>query len=115
MLKATPSVTKPDIINQKATKLKVDSAAAVRTSYVTRIMAQEEGAKSKNLKFCRGPPYMTSAVAGKEGGPQKADNKEQNQLLCVSDGGGGVKKSENFADVIYGSPLGLGLIPSFVS
>ena len=29
--------------------------------------------------------------------------KEQNQLICDSDQGGG-KKSENFADIIYGSP-----------
>ena len=30
--------------------------------------------------------------------------KEQNQLICDSDQGGG-KKSENVADIIYGSPL----------
>ena len=36
-----------------------------------------------------------------EGCPQKADEK----LSCDSDKGGGVKKSEHFADVIYGSPL----------
>ena len=36
----------------------------------------------------------------------KSRRKEQNQLICDSDkGGGGVKKSEYFADVIYGSPL----------
>ena len=37
VLKATLSVTKPDIIHQKATKLKVDTAVAVSASNVTRI------------------------------------------------------------------------------
>ena len=45
---------------------------------------------------------MTSALQG-EGDPQKEDKKEQNQLICDSDRG--VPKSEQFADVIYGSPL----------
>ena len=39
------------------------------------------------------------------GGSPKSRQKEQNQLICDSDRGGGVKKSENFADVIYGSPV----------
>ena len=48
---------------------------------------------------------MTSAVGGGEGSPNSRQ-KEQNQLICDSDKGSeGVKKSENFADVIYGSPL----------
>ena len=34
------------------------------------------------------------------GGSPKSRRKEQNQLICDSDMGGGVKKSENFADVI---------------
>ena len=39
-------------------------------------------------------------------GSPKSRRKEQNQLICDSDKrGGGVKKSEKFADVIYGSPL----------
>ena len=46
---------------------------------------------------------MTSAVGGGEGGSPKSRQKEQNQLICDSDKG--VKKSENFADIIYGSPL----------
>ena len=39
------------------------------------------------------------------GGSPKSRRKEQNQLICDSDEGG-VKKSENFTDVMYGSPLG---------
>ena len=35
----------------------------------------------------------------------KSSQKKQNQLICDSDKGEGVKKSENVADVIYGSPL----------
>ena len=31
--------------------------------------------------------------------------KDQNQLICDSDKGGGVHKSEHFADIIYGSLL----------
>ena len=46
---------------------------------------------------------MTSAMGGGKGSP-KNKQKEQNQLICDSDKGGGVKKSENYADVIYGSP-----------
>ena len=40
-------------------------------------------------------------------GSPKNRLKEQNQLICDSDRGGerGVKNSENFADVMYGSPL----------
>ena len=36
------------------------------------------------------------------GGSLKSRREEQNQLICDSDKG--VKKSENFADVIFGSP-----------
>ena len=49
---------------------------------------------------------MTSALGGGEGGPPKTDvqggvwSKQMN-----ADKGGGVKKSENFEDVTYGSPL----------
>ena len=50
-----------------------------------------------------GLPYMTSAVGGGRGSP-KNRQKEQSQLIFDSDKGG-VKKSENFVDVIYGSPL----------
>ena len=45
---------------------------------------------------------MTSAV----GGPLKNIQKEQNQLICDSDKGGeGVKNSEHFEDILYGSWL----------
>ena len=44
---------------------------------------------------------MTSTV----GGSPKNRQKEQNQRIFDSDRGEGVKKFENFADVIYGSPL----------
>ena len=46
---------------------------------------------------------MTSVLEGGRGSP-KSRGKEQNQLICDSDKGERVKKSENFADVIYGSP-----------
>ena len=40
------------------------------------------------------------------GGPQKADERNKNLLICDSDKGEEeVKKSKNVADVIYGSPL----------
>ena len=42
---------------------------------------------------------MTSAV-GRGRGSTKSRRKEQNLLICYGD-----KKSETFADVIYGSPL----------
>ena len=46
------------------------------------------------------------SVVGGGGGSPKSRQKDQNQLICDSDKGGeGVKKSKNFADVIYGSPL----------
>ena len=51
---------------------------------------------------------MTSALKGREGGPGKADEvREFSKGGCVKmlTGGEGVKQSENFADVIYGSPL----------
>ena len=38
-------------------------------------------------------------------GSPKSRRKEQNQLICDSGRGEGVKKSEIFADVIVGSPL----------
>ena len=44
---------------------------------------------------------MTSALKGGGVSP-KSRRKEQNQLICDSDKG--VVKSENFANVIYGSP-----------
>ena len=47
---------------------------------------------------------MMSAVGGGGGSP-KSRQKEQHQLICDSDRGEGVKKSENFADAIYGSLL----------
>ena len=47
---------------------------------------------------------MTSAVGGGRGSP-KSRPKEQNHLISVCDKGGRGKKSENFANVIYGSPL----------
>ena len=48
---------------------------------------------------------MTFAVGGGRGSP-KSRRKEQNQLICDNERGReGVKKCENFADVIYGSPL----------
>ena len=47
---------------------------------------------------------MTSAVGG---GSPKSLRKEHNQQISVRDKGGGVKKSDNFAFVIYGSPLTL--------
>ena len=52
----------------------------------------------------RGLPYMMSAVCGGRGYP-KSRRKEKNQLICDIDRGRGVKKSQNFADVMYGSPL----------
>ena len=45
---------------------------------------------------------MTSAMDRRRGS-QKSRQEEQNQLIC--DSNRGVKKSEKFADVIYGSPL----------
>ena len=61
-------------------------------------------ANATTKSVVRGLPYMTSAVGGGGGSP-KSRRKEQNQLICDSDKGEGVNKSENFADVIYGSPL----------
>ena len=56
---------------------------------------------------------MTSAVGGGRGVPKK-QTKKQNQLICDRNRGGGIKKSENFADVIYGSPLVKIVIPGIV-
>ena len=50
----------------------------------------------------RGLPYMTSEVDGGRGIP-KSRQKEQNQLICDSDKGGGVEKDEICADIIYGN------------
>ena len=50
-----------------------------------------------------GLPYITSAVGG---GSQKSRQKERGCVHSVRDKEGeGVQKFENFADVIYGSPL----------
>ena len=38
------------------------------------------------------------------GGSPKSRRREQNLLICDSNKGGGGQKSDNFADVIYGSP-----------
>ena len=44
---------------------------------------------------------MTSAWGGGEGGTQKADDSTDKSRECDSDkGGGGIKNSVNFADVI---------------
>ena len=56
------------------------------------------------VRSIRGLPCMTSVVGG-GGGPPKSRQKDQNQLICDSDKGEGVQKSE---DVIYGSPLSMG-------
>ena len=53
---------------------------------------------------------MMSAVGGGRGSP-KSRQEEHNQLICDSDKGGRGQKSENFADVICGSPETRG--PSF--
>ena len=45
---------------------------------------------------------MMSALGG---GPPKADDSTDKLRECDSDKGGGVKKSENFADVICTWPL----------
>ena len=54
----------------------------------------------------RGLPFETSALRG-EGVPSKADivsNLSKGGCVKLRTRGEGVKKSENFADVIYGSP-----------
>ena len=48
-------------------------------------------------------PYLTSSLGV---GFSKSIQKVQNQQIYVPDRGG-TKKSNNFADVIYGSPLSL--------
>ena len=60
-------------------------------------------AKAEMQRGVGGLPYMTSVVGGGRGFP-KSRRKEQNQLICDSDKGGGVKKSKNFVDVMYGIP-----------
>ena len=52
----------------------------------------------------RGLPYLTSEVGEGEGVQKKQTKRKKNQLICDSDKGETVKKSQNFADVIYGSP-----------
>ena len=52
----------------------------------------------------RGHTFMTPAVGG-GGGPQTRRPKEGGCMNSVHDKGGGGQKSENFADVIYGSTL----------
>ena len=42
---------------------------------------------------------MTSAVGGGEVGPQKANEREKNQLICDSDKGGGGKQS--YMEALY--------------
>ena len=44
---------------------------------------------------------MTSAL---EGGPQRVDERNKISRFFTVTGGEGVKKTETFADVIYGSP-----------
>ena len=51
-----------------------------------------------------GLPYMTSAVGGGRGVPKKQTKGTKSDDLWQWQGGG-CQKSENFADVIYGSPL----------
>ena len=48
------------------------------------------------------------------GGGGESRGKEQNQLICdmTVTRGGGIKKSENLADIIYGSPLTLRIVQS---
>ena len=59
-------------------------------------------------QVCKGGTYKGASIYdirsgwGGRGYP-KSRQQEQNQLICDSDRG--VKKSEHFADVIYGSPL----------
>ena len=51
-----------------------------------------------------GLPYMMYTAGGGRGFP-KSRQKERCCVNSVRDRGEGVNKSENFADVIYGSPL----------
>ena len=54
-----------------------------------------------------GLPFMTSALRG-EGVPSKADivsNLSKRGYVNLRTMGGGVRKTEIVADVIYGSPL----------
>ena len=63
--------------------------------------------KNDTIGDClRGLPFMTSALRG-EGVPSKADivsNLSKGGCVNLWTRGEGVNKSENFADVIYGSP-----------
>ena len=59
------------------------------------------------MDFLRGLPFMTSALRG-EGVPSKADivsNLSKRGYVNLRTMGGGVRKTEIVADVIYGSPL----------
>ena len=55
----------------------------------------------------RGLPYMMSSVGGGEEGPQKVDDRNKVAWIMYVTRGEGVQKSEQFADVIYGSPLSM--------
>ena len=59
------------------------------------------------VRKLRGLPYMTSAVGRGRGSP-KSRRKEQNQLICDLDKGGGGQKIQKICgqspDIIYGSP-----------
>ena len=50
-----------------------------------------------------GPPYITSKQ--KRRGDKKNPNLQTNSIYFAEKLGGGVKKSQNVVDVIYGSPL----------
>ena len=54
--------------------------------------------------FVRGLSYLTSEQKG-GGAPRNTLNSRTNSIYFVDKKGGGVKKSRNFRDVIYGSPL----------
>ena len=47
---------------------------------------------------------MMSALGGRGDGAPKSRQKEQGRVNSVRDKGGGVKKSEIYANVLYGSP-----------
>ena len=55
---------------------------------------------------------MTSTVGG---GSLISRQKEQSCVNYVCDRGEGVKKSEHFVDVIYGSPVNLKTVPNYCS
>ena len=65
----------------------------------------------QDLRPLFGRPFFTLKGASiwhpQRGGSQKSRRKEQGCVysVCDKEGEGGVQKSENFADIIYGSPL----------